>query len=249
MTKTIPLTHTAFSQALTDGDIPLAFEPVLDLRRNAPIGLVACIGDAALEVFGTREGRGRELALYLFEAATKELRLRRSKGSPSSLYMPLGTREIEDQTLADSFRLIADRHAVVPEAINFIVPLKDYIGSSNTVLPALMRLRLVGFGITMAIDDVTAPRFRPLAELPITGVCLRGEATWKRMRTIGPGKLGALGSWIGWAEATGLKRVALDIVDERSDETARLYGFSAAAGAHYTAAAEEAAPVLKQVSN
>jgi len=248
MAKAISLTHTAFSKALAGGQIPLAFEPIHDLRRQAPEALLAGIGDAALEAFASREGRGRELALYLFEAAVKELRAR-TKTGPGSLYVPLFVREIEDQTLADSLRLIADRHSVVPEAITVIVPLEAYLAQARTVLPALLRLRLVGFGITMAIDGVKTSSFRPLAELPISGLCLRGEETWRRMRTIGPGKLGALGSWIGWAEAAGLKRLALDIATITDEATARLYGFSIVAGAHYAAGAAEQAPALRQATN
>jgi hypothetical protein len=239
MAKT--LTHDEFSRALGEARVALNLEPIFDLRRGEPTALIARVAGTAvftgvtLEAFALREGRSRELALYLYDLAAQELWALRGKGFAGALYFPLASRDIEDQTLADSLRLIAERHTIVAESTTLIAPLKDYIATSASALPALVRLRLAGFGLAIAIDQHTAPRFRPLTELPVSAFCVSGAQTWRRLRTIAPGKLGALGAWMGWAEAEGLKRVALDVADAYAQETARLYGFPFAAGPHCSA--------------
>jgi len=247
MYMSIRLTHADLSKALETEAIGVKFDTIQNLRQRAPAALIARIEDQAVRVFAEREGRSREVTLYLLEAALKEIRAQRAQSGVGNLLIALATREIEDQTLADSFRLIADKHAVVPEAITFVVSLDDYIAKLTTALPALTRLRLAGFGIALSIDRVKAPLFRALTELPITGLCLEGKETWRKLRTVGPGKLGALGSWIGWAEAQGLKRVALDVGDEIAEQTARLYGFPLAAGSYYAVAAAQTTS-LKQAA-
>jgi hypothetical protein len=255
MAKTLPLTHDEFSRALSEARIALTLEPIFDLRRGAPTAFIARVEGTAvftgatLEAFAMREGRSRELALYLYDLATRELAARREKAYVGALYFPLAARDIEDQTLADSLRLIAERHSVVPESTTLIAPLKDYIATSASALPALVRLRLAGFGLAVAIDQHTAPRFKPLTELPITAFCISGSQTWRRLRTIAPGRLGALGAWMGWAEAEGLKRMALDLADADAHETARLYGFPLAAGPYCSASMRDAPTALKHASS
>lgn len=235
------LSNDEFSRALNEARVALALEPICNLRQRKAEALIARVegtagfAGVALEAFALQEGRSRELALHLYDLAAKALKAARTGGFTGQVYFPLASRDIEDQTLADSLRQIAERHGIVPEATALIAPLKDYFATSTTALPALLRLRFAGFGLAIAIDTTQAPRFRPLAELPATALCISGGETWRRLRTIGPGKLGALGSWIGWAEAQGLKRIGLDIADETAEETARLYGFPLAAGPRYAA--------------
>lgn len=235
------LTNDEFSKALGEARVSLALEPICNLRQRkadalfASVAGTAAFAGVALEAFALQEGRSRELALYLYDLAAKELKATRAAGFTGQVYFPLATRDIEDQTLADSLRQIAERHGIVPESTTLVAPLKDYFSTATTSLPALLRLRFAGFGLGIAIDSHQAPRFRPLPELPATALCLSGGETWRRLRTLGPGKLGALGSWIGWAESQGLKRIALDIADETAEETARLYGFPLAAGPRYAA--------------
>jgi EAL domain-containing protein (putative c-di-GMP-specific phosphodiesterase class I) len=241
MATTLPLTHDEFSRALGEARVGLALEPIFDLRRGEPTAFIARVEGTAVftgvtfETFALREGRSRELALYLYDLAAQELRARRERGDAGVLYFPLASRDIEDQTFADSLRFIAERHMIVPESTALIAPLKDYFATSASALPALLRMRLAGFELAIAIDQHTAPRFRPLTELPITALCVSGAETWRRLRSIAPGKLEALGAWMGWAEAEGLKRVALDVADADAQETARLYGFPFAAGPHCSA--------------
>ncbi|MFO1186494.1 MAG: EAL domain-containing protein [Alphaproteobacteria bacterium] len=235
------LTNEEFSKALGEARVSLALEPICNLRQRkadahfARVEGTAAVAGIALEAFALQEGRSRELALYLYDLAAKALKETRAAGVTGQVYFPLAARDIEDQTLADSLRQIAGRHGIVPESTTLIAPLKDYFATATASLPALLRLRFAGFGLGIAIDSHQAPRFRPLPELPATALCLSGSETWRRLRTAGPGKLGALGSWIGWAESQGLKRIALDIVDATAEETARLYGFPLAAGPNYAA--------------
>jgi hypothetical protein len=241
MAKTNPLTHAEFSAGLSEARIGAALETVYELRHKTAETQIARIAELdatpgrEIAAYAVREGRGRELTLYLFEAAAREMRAQRLTGKRAGFYLSLNAREAEDQTLADSLRLVADRLGLMPEACGIIVPLEAYFANSQGVLPALLRLRTAGFGVAVQIDAVAAPRFRPLAELPLSGFCLGGHATWRRLRTIGPGKLGALGAWIGWAESEGLRRLAFDLQDARADETARLYGFTYGAGPHLDA--------------
>lgn len=248
------LTNDELSRALGEARISLALEPICNVRqRKAEAFLATAAGTAAfagitLEAFALQEGRSRELALYLYDLAAKALQKVRGEGFSGQVYFPLAPRDIEDQTLADSLRQIAERHGIVPESTALVAPLKDYFAASASALPALLRLRLAGFGLALAIESHQTHRFRPLPELPVTALCLSGSETWQRLRTIGPGKLGALGSWIGWAESQGLKRIALDIRDAAGEETARLYGFALAAGPHYRAMRWQDVPSLKRSS-
>lgn len=235
------LTNDEFSKALGEARVSLALEPICNLRQRKAEALFARVeGTAAfagvvLEAFALQEGRSRELALYLYDLAAKELKAARVAGYAGQIYFPLAARDIEDQTLADSLRQIAERHGIAAESTTLIAPLKEYFSTATASLPALLRLRFAGFGLAIAIDSHQAPRFRPLTELPATALCLSGRETWRRLRSLGPGKLGALGSWIGWAESQGLKRIALDVADEAAEETARLYGFPLAGGPRYAA--------------
>jgi len=85
----------------------------------------------------------------------------------------------------------------------------------------------------MSIDAKAVVKFGRMREHPFSALVFGGHHAWTRLKTIGPGKLGETGSWLGWAESAGLKRIACGIGDESDRETARLYGFTLGEGSHF----------------
>lgn len=240
MTKThMQPNHDILNTGLSDWVIPIEVRSIVDLKTRSPASAISrvgetlgCDGDELLR-FAERQGRGREVLLYLIERAAFHMRTWRARGFAGTLHIPLRPSEISDRTLATSLDIVAKSRDLPPGAFTVVVPMSAYVQRMNEATNALVRIRKAGCGVAMAMDAKDNPRFRPFAEHPFSALMLGGRGVWKRMRTIGPGKLGPLGSWIGWAEASGMERTALGIATDTEEETAKLYGFTKGEGPLY----------------
>jgi EAL domain-containing protein (putative c-di-GMP-specific phosphodiesterase class I) len=231
--------HQILNAGLSDWVIPIEVRSVVDLRTRKPSAAVArigttlgCDGESLLR-FAERQGRGREVLLYLIERAAFHMRTWRARGFSGTLHIPLRASDLSDRTLATSLDIAAKSRDLDPASFTVVVPMSAYVQRMNEATNALMRIRKAGCGVAMAVDAKNNFRFRPLTDHPFSALTLGGNGVWKRMRTIGPGKLGALGSWLGWAEANGMTRTALGIATDVDEETAKLYGFTKGEGPLY----------------
>jgi EAL domain-containing protein (putative c-di-GMP-specific phosphodiesterase class I) len=232
-------TNDLLTTGLSERIIPVEVRSVVEIGSSRPIGALARISQFAgfegseLERFAIREGRGRELLIYLMERAARQMRNWRARGFHGTLYVALCDDELEDRTLATSFDIIGKTHKLEPASFTFTVPLSEYLERRINVSSAITRIRKAGCGVAMTIDGIKPPKFERLGQHPFSAALLGGRDVWKRLRTIGPGRLGAVGAWIGWAESQGIERTATGIASAIDQETARLYGFGRAEGPHY----------------
>jgi len=232
-------TNKLLTAGLTERVIPIEVRGVVEMRSVQPVAALARLGPLngfagkELERFALREGRGRELLIYTVERAARHLKAWRARGFRGPLYIPLHTEDLEDRTLATSFDIIAKSQNIEQSSLIFVIGLSDYLTRGLDV-SAIMRVRKAGCGVALSIDGRQPPKFMRLGPHPFTAAMVGGKEVWKRLRTIGPGRLGALGAWIGWAESQGLERTALGLVNATEQETARLYGFSLGEGPHYS---------------
>jgi EAL domain-containing protein (putative c-di-GMP-specific phosphodiesterase class I) len=239
MAKPPAPTNDILTTGLAERIIPLEVRPVVDLATSAPVSAVARLGGVEncdgrdLERFAELQGRRRELLIYMIERAARHIKAWRTRGFSGSLLMNLPPRLIEDRTLATSFDVISKSQAVEQSAFTVLVPQTEYLKSGSEALTAMWRLRKAGCGVAMSIDAKSVAKFARPREHPFSAIALGGHHAWKRLKTIGPGKLGATGSWLGWAESLGLRRIAFSISDESERETARLYGFNLGEGSHF----------------
>jgi EAL domain-containing protein (putative c-di-GMP-specific phosphodiesterase class I) len=233
-------TNRLLSEGLAERNIPLEAQAIVELRSGKPVGAFARLGGlgpfsgSEISQFATREGRARELLIYLVERAARHLRTWRARGFRGALHLSVPPLELADRTLATSFDIIAKSQNLEQSAFTFMVPLTDYVERIDEVSSALMRIRRVGCGIAMAVDGRDTVRFQLLSKHPFSAFVLTGNDVWRRLRTAGPGTLGALGSWIGWAESQGLARVATGLSGPNEVETARAYGFLLGEGTHFS---------------
>jgi len=171
--------------------------------------------------------------IYTIERAARHVKAWRARGFSGSLLMNLPPHLIEDRTLATSFDVISKSQGVEQSTFTVLVPQAEYLKSRSDAVNAMWRLRKAGCGVAMCIDAKAVAKFKRFSEHPFSALAFGGHHAWKRLKTIGPGKLGETGSWLGWAESSGLKRIACGISDEGEHETARLYGFSLGEGSHF----------------
>ena len=232
-------TNDILTTGLAERSIPLEVRSVVDLASTQRVSGVARLGGLEtyngrdLERFAELQGRRRELLIYVIERAARHMRMWRSRGFKGSLLLAVPAQLIEDRTLATSIDVISKSQDLEQGGFTLLVPQADYLKSGADALNAVWRLRKIGCGVLMLIDSKAVVKFVPLRENPFSGIALGGHHAWKRLKTAGPGQLGAAGSWIGWAESQGLSRLACDITDESERQTARLYGFNLGEGGHF----------------
>ena len=239
MAKPPAPTNDILTTGLAERIIPLEVRPVVDLATSARLNAIARLGGLenhdgrALERFAELQGRRRELLIYMVERAARHIKTWRASGFDGSLFVSLPPQLIADRTLATSFDVISKGQGIAQTAFTVLVPQAEYLRGGSDALAAMWRLRKAGCGVAMFIDIKAVSKFGRLGEHPFSAIAFGGHHAWKRLKTIGPGKLGATGSWLGWGESLGLKRIACGINDESERETARLYGFSLGEGMHF----------------
>lgn len=239
MAKPPAPTNDILTTGLAERIIPLEVRSVVDLATSARVSAVARLGGLEnhdgrdLERFAELQGRRRELLIYMIERAARHIKAWRASGFNGSLFLNLPSQLIADRTLATSFDVIARGQGIEQAAFTVLVPQADYLKNGSDALTAMWRLRKAGCGVAMFIDAKAVAKFARLGEHPFSAIAFGGHHAWKRLKTIGPGKLGATGSWLGWGESLGLSRIACGISDESEREAARLYGFSLGEGTHF----------------
>lgn len=239
MAKPRAPTNQLLTAGLSERIIPLEVRPVFDLCTSARVCGIARLGKLAgcpgeeLTRFADRQGRTRELLIYLLERAARHMKAWRDLGFTGALYISLPTQLIEDRTLATSLDVVVASQSIEQSAFTLLVPQADYLKRGAEAANAVWRLRRAGCGIAMLMDARSPAKFAAPGAHPFTALACGGKNVWQRLKTIGPGKLGALGSWIGWAEAAGLHRIAAGIDTEDHHATARLYGFGLGEGSHF----------------
>lgn len=237
------ITHGAIDLALRARAMPLW------VSTTAKIGFGGTASGAALEAFlaleiedepathglmsfADREGRRRELTKYQLEEGLAAAQRWRSRGLDLPLLVAIGASDVCDETLLFTIRLVLEKTRQRPSALSLIVPCEAYMNDRTHAGRALQPIANDGVGLVLAVEDGVTKSFEPLTHHPFTAFCAGGTSLWERLRTAGPGDLGAIGNWFAWAQVLGLPRLAFGLSSFRDVGIARAFGFTQGAGRH-----------------
>jgi EAL domain-containing protein (putative c-di-GMP-specific phosphodiesterase class I) len=226
--------------ALDDDQLDNHYQPKLDLRTGAVVGVEALVrwnhperGLLYPDVFlplAEQAGLMRRLALDVLERSLRDLRAWRAAGHELSVAVNLSVSNLQDVALPDQVAMLLDAFSVPPAALTLEITedvLMADAARSQQVMAALRRL-----GVSLSIDDYGSgySSLAYLKALPVDELKL--DRSFVTHLTTDDRSAAIVRSTLQLARDLGMTMVAEGVEDAASLAALRSWGCDLAQGYH-----------------
>lgn len=232
---------TDLSQTLADGELGIAFQPIIDLKRMQAVGVEALArwhhpqhGEIPPEKFIRLAEQKRlidRLTFIILDKALTQHKAWKQLGINFPVSVNLSVRSFLDPTLPSRLGETLAQHGVEPSQLKLEITESMTISDPNRAFELVRRFN--SMGIRVSIDDFGAgysalsylKRF-PLHEIKIDRGFIQDLATNKESRII-------VESTIGMAHLLGIQVVAEGIEDAETAQLLRKFGCDRGQGYYF----------------
>jgi EAL domain-containing protein (putative c-di-GMP-specific phosphodiesterase class I) len=228
------------SEALTNGEIWVAYQPKFGLAECRIVGAEALIRwrhpvrgaigpDTFIPLF-EQEGRALELTCFVLDRALADLAAWRRDGAEVSIAVNVSASLLDEADLVPMVEAALARHGVAPRNVTLELTESAIMSESHAALGCLHALRDIG--VRLSIDDygtgqstLTYLRNVPASELKIDKSFIQSIGTSSHDKLL-------VSSTIELAHALDLKVVAEGVEDQQTEDLLKAMGCDIIQGWH-----------------